>query len=66
MLSVFGGDYPTPDGTGVRNYIHVEELAAGHLAALEHLELQEGVQVYNLETGTGYSVLEMVCAAYLS
>ncbi len=61
-LSVFGGDYPTPDGTGVRDYIHVEDLAAGHLAALEHLEHQEGVQVYNLGTGTGYSVLDMVRA----
>lgn len=60
QLSVFGGDYPTKDGTGVRDYIHVMDLAAGHLAALAHLDEQEGVRVYNLGTGVGYSVLEMV------
>lgn len=60
MLSVFGGDYPTKDGTGVRDYIHVVDLAAGHLAALTHLECQEGVCIYNLGTGMGYSVLDMV------
>lgn len=62
VLSVFGDDYPTPDGTGVRDYIHVEDLASGHLAALKHLEEQEGVKVYNLGTGTGYSVFDMVHA----
>lgn len=61
-LSVFGGDYPTHDGTGVRDYIHVEDLAAGHLAALAHLDDKAGVNVYNLGTGVGYSVLDMVKA----
>ena len=57
---VFGDDYPTPDGTGVRDYIHVVDLARGHLAALNALE--PGVSVYNLGTGTGTSVLEMIHA----
>lgn len=61
-LSVFGADYPTPDGTGVRDYIHVVDLAVGHLRALEKLSKQPGVAVYNLGTGRGYSVLEMVRA----
>ena len=61
-LSVFGGDYPTHDGTGVRDYIHVVDLAKGHLAALEHLQLEPGVVAYNLGTGNGYSVLDMVAA----
>ena len=61
-LSVFGDDYPTPDGTGVRDYIHVVDLAAGHLKALERPERGPGVSVYNLGTGRGYSVLEMVRA----
>jgi UDP-glucose 4-epimerase len=61
-LSVFGADYPTPDGTGVRDYIHVVDLAIGHLRALEKLSKQPGVAVYNLGTGRGYSVLEMVQA----
>lgn len=61
-LSVFGGDYPTLDGTGVRDYIHVMDLAAGHLAALEALELNAGLLTTNLGTGRGYSVLEMVKA----
>jgi len=61
-LRVFGDDYPTPDGTGVRDYIHVVDLARGHLAALEKLREAPGVVVYNLGTGRGYSVLEMVAA----
>jgi UDP-glucose 4-epimerase len=61
-LSVFGGDYPTPDGTGVRDYIHVVDLAVGHLAALQALARREGVLTVNLGTGRGYSVLEMVRA----
>jgi UDP-glucose 4-epimerase len=61
-LSVFGNDYPTPDGTGVRDYIHVVDLALGHLRALEKLQENPGVAVYNLGTGRGYSVLEMVAA----
>jgi UDP-glucose 4-epimerase len=61
-LHVFGGDYPTTDGTGVRDYIHVVDLAVGHLRALEKLESQPGVVVYNLGAGRGYSVLEVVKA----
>jgi UDP-glucose 4-epimerase len=61
-LSVFGGDYPTRDGTGVRDYIHVLDLAEGHLVALEKLHDQPGVHVYNLGTGRGYSVLEILQA----
>jgi UDP-glucose 4-epimerase len=61
-LTVFGDDYPTPDGTGVRDYIHVVDLAKGHLAALERLRGKTGVRVYNLGTGRGYSVLEVVRA----
>ncbi|MBV5274933.1 MAG: UDP-glucose 4-epimerase GalE [Lamprocystis purpurea] len=61
-LRVFGDDYPTPDGTGVRDYIHVVDLARGHLAALNKLRDQPGAVVYNLGTGRGYSVLEMVAA----
>jgi len=59
-LRVFGGDYPTPDGTGVRDYIHVMDLAAGHLAALE--KMGPGVHIYNLGTGRGTSVLELIAA----
>ena len=59
-LNIFGDDYDTKDGTGVRDYIHVVDLAKGHLKALEHLEDVEGVKIYNLGTGVGYSVLEMV------
>lgn len=59
-LSVFGGDYPTMDGTGVRDYIHVVDLAQGHVKALEKLETKPGVAVYNLGTGTGYSVLQVI------
>ncbi len=61
-LSVFGNDYPTPDGTGVRDYIHVVDLARGHLAALRALERDDGLLTVNLGTGRGYSVLEMVAA----
>ena len=61
-LSVFGGDYPTPDGTGVRDYIHVVDLALGHLAALRHADRGTGLWTVNLGTGQGYSVLEMVRA----
>ena len=61
-LSIFGSDYPTPDGTGVRDYIHVVDLAKGHLAALRKLETCPGCVTYNLGTGTGYSVLDMVKA----
>ena len=61
-LSVFGGDYPTPDGTGVRDYIHVMDLAEGHLAALNRLAVQPGLLTVNLGTGQGYSVLEIVRA----
>lgn len=59
-LNVYGNDYPTPDGTGVRDYIHVVDLARGHLAALERLDAAEGVLTVNLGTGRGYSVLEVV------
>jgi UDP-glucose 4-epimerase len=61
-LTVFGHDYPTPDGTGVRDYIHVVELAEGHLRALAALQTRTGANVWNLGTGQGYSVLEMVRA----
>lgn len=61
-LRIFGGDYPTVDGTGVRDYIHVVDLALGHLKALEKLRQNPGVVVYNLGTGRGYSVLEVLHA----
>lgn len=61
-LSVFGGDYPTPDGTGVRDYIHVVDLAAGHVKALDRLAKQAGLLTLNLGTGKGYSVLDIVHA----
>ncbi|WP_374326379.1 UDP-glucose 4-epimerase GalE [Azonexus sp.] len=61
-LSVFGNDYPTPDGTGVRDYIHVVDLALGHLAALDALARAPGELTVNLGTGQGYSVLEMIQA----
>ncbi len=61
-LTVFGDDYPTPDGTGVRDYIHVLDLAEGHVAALQHGHRHPGVHVYNLGTGQGYSVLEVLRA----
>jgi UDP-glucose 4-epimerase len=59
-LSVYGGDYPTPDGTGVRDFIHVVDLAAGHVAALDRKAGEPGTHVYNLGTGRGHSVLEVV------
>lgn len=62
QLSVFGGDYPTPDGTGVRDYIHVVDLAIGHIKALEKLRQKPGLVAYNLGTGRGYSVLEVVAS----
>ena len=61
-LSVFGDDYDTPDGTGVRDYIHVVDLAKGHVAAVKFVAENPGCEVFNLGTGTGYSVLDMVKA----
>lgn len=61
-LNVFGNDYDTPDGTGVRDYIHVVDLAVGHLCALEKIKTKSGVVTYNLGTGKGYSVLDIVKA----
>ncbi|MRI33511.1 UDP-glucose 4-epimerase GalE [Endozoicomonas sp. OPT23] len=61
-LRVFGNDYPTVDGTGVRDYIHVVDLAIGHVRAIERLKSNKGVQIWNLGVGKGYSVLEMVAA----
>lgn len=62
FLSVYGGDYPTPDGTGMRDYIHVVDLAIGHVKTLSKLATSQGVLTYNLGTGRGNSVLEMVRA----
>ena len=62
QLSVFGADYPTQDGTGVRDYIHVVDLANGHLKALQAIAQSAGVNIWNLGTGSGYSVLQMVRA----
>ncbi len=61
-IHVFGNDYDTPDGTGVRDYIHVVDLAKGHVKAIEGMEKLEGVNVFNLGTGTGYSVLDIIKA----
>ena len=61
-LGVFGNDYDTPDGTGVRDYIHVSDLAKGHVAALPKATKEKGVHIYNLGTGNGYSVLDIVKA----
>ena len=61
-LGVFGSDYPTQDGTGVRDYIHVMDLAEGHAAALSYLSTYTGCHAINLGTGNGYSVLEVVSA----
>jgi UDP-glucose 4-epimerase len=61
-LSVFGDDYPTPDGTGVRDYIHVVDLAKGHVAALQYCDKNTGCEVFNLGTGQGYSVLDLINA----
>ena len=59
-LGVFGNDYDTPDGTGVRDYIHVVDLAKGHVKALKKIEENAGLSIYNLGTGHGYSVLDIV------
>ena len=59
-LGVFGDDYDTPDGTGVRDYIHVVDLAKGHVKALKKIEENAGLKIYNLGTGVGYSVLDIV------
>ena len=61
-LRVFGNDYDTPDGTGVRDYIHVMDLAYGHICALKKIESQNGLYIHNLGTGTGYSVLDVIGA----
>ena len=61
-LNIYGDDYDTPDGTGVRDYIHVSDLAAGHVSAIKYLESHPGVSVFNLGTGKGVSVLELVSA----
>ena len=62
FLSVFGKDYDTPDGTGIRDYIHVVDLAVGHLAAVKKLDSNCGLRIYNLGTGKGYSVLDLIMA----
>lgn len=59
-VNVFGNDYPTPDGTGVRDYIHVVDLAVGHVKAIKKIEENPGVKIYNLGTGIGYSVLDVI------
>jgi UDP-glucose 4-epimerase len=59
-LNVFGADYPTRDGTGVRDYIHVVDLSLGHIQALRKIMVESGVKTYNLGTGHGYSVLEVI------
>jgi len=59
-LAVFGTDYPTPDGTGVRDYIHVMDLAEGHLAALDHMQDRQGFRIWNLGSGAGYSVRQII------
>lgn len=61
-LNVFGNDYPTPDGTGVRDYLHVVDLAKGHVAAIDYAEKHRGTEIFNLGTGAGYSVFEMLHA----
>lgn len=61
-LSIYGNDYPTPDGTGVRDYIHVVDLAKGHVAAVNYISQHTGINAWNLGTGVGYSVLEMIQA----
>jgi UDP-glucose 4-epimerase len=62
FVRVWGNDYPTPDGTGIRDYIHVMDLAAGHIKALQKLDQNPGLVTYNLGTGRGYSVLEVIVA----
>ena len=61
-VMVFGNDWPTPDGTGVRDYIHVVDLAVAHVKALDNLKVKKGVSIYNIGTGKGYSVVEMIKA----
>jgi UDP-glucose 4-epimerase len=61
-LAIYGGDWPTPDGTGIRDYLHVQDLAEGHVAALRHLAAVPGAVTLNLGAGRGYSVLEVVTA----
>ncbi len=61
-LGIFGNDYPTPDGTGVRDFIHVVDLGRAHVAALGCIEKKQGMKIYNIGTGTGYSVLDIVNA----
>ena len=61
-VNVYGNNYPTPDGTGVRDYIHVTDLALGHLKAVEKKANEKGVHIYNLGTGQGYSVLQIIDA----
>lgn len=60
VLTVYGNDYNTPDGTGIRDYIHVVDLAKGHLKALDKIRTEKGAKIYNLGTGNGYSVLDLV------
>ena len=62
MLSVYGNDYPTPDGTGIRDYIHVVDLSLAHLKALERAKSVQGIEYFNIGTGQGYSVLEVIRA----
>ena len=62
ILHIYGCEYDTPDGTGVRDYIHVVDLAYGHVKALEKISENPGLKIYNLGTGNGYSVLEMIRA----
>ena len=61
-ITIYGTDYPTPDGTGIRDYIHVVDLAKGHLQALKKINASAGLNIYNLGTGTGYSVLQIISA----
>ena len=62
LMTVYGNDYDTPDGTCVRDYVHVEDLAQAHLLALEHLWQGGGSQIYNVGNGEGYSILEVIAA----
>ena len=62
ILSVYGNDYPTPDGTGIRDYIHVVDLSLGHIKAIEYILKNKGIDEYNLGTGNGFSVLQLVKA----
>ena len=61
-MTIFGNDYDTKDGTGVRDYIHILDLAEGHIAALNYSTRKQGLGIFNLGTGTGYTVLEIVAA----